>query len=251
MNRSRVVLSLFLAAGALGLSACNNAERLEAEKQARHARAAEAKAAERLASFKQLQSTGREDLALNLAEDIVKTFPGTSAAKEVAPILEELRTKVAADAEGRRLQGLWVYHSGEDAEAGGMVKSAYLYSANTLGEAEPGKDAPKARLVLRRHPQWGDDVYLLTDRGHYACGNPCTVSVQFDDAAPVVYPAKLPETGEPAMFVEDFVQFVTALPEASTIRFKVTLDDGSEHTPVFEVGGYDETTIGNPNRPAG
>ena len=52
------------------------------------------------------------------------------------------------------------------------------------------------------------------------------------------------------MFVEDFVPFVTALPEASKVSFNVTLDDGSTHTPVFEVGGYDETTIGNPNRPS-
>jgi hypothetical protein len=130
------------------------------------------------------------------------------------------------------------------------VRSAYLYSSNTLGEAEPGKDAPRARLVLRRHPQWGDDVYLLTDRGHFSCATPCSVSAQFDDAAGVTYPGKLPETGEPAMFVEDFKAIVEALPNARKISFKVTLDDGSTHEPVFEVGGYDETTIGNPSRPA-
>ena len=246
MKRSLFVLAI---GAALALSACNNAEKLEAEKQARHARAAEAKASERLVSLKQLRSSGREDLALNLAEDIVKTFPGTSAAKEVAPMLEEMRTKVASDAEYRRLAGLWVYHSGEDAEAGGMVRSAYIFSSNTLGEAEAGKEAPKARLVLRRHPQWGDDVYLLTDKGHFACGNPCTVSVQFDDAPATDYPGKLPETGEPAMFVEDFKTFVTALPGAQRVRFSITLDDGSTHTPEFEVSGYDETTIGSPLRP--
>ena len=43
---------------------------------------------------------------------------------------------------------------------------------------------------------------------------------------------------------------VEALPNARKISFKVTLDDGSTHEPVFEVGGYDETTIGNPSRPA-
>ncbi len=246
----RLSILALVCAAAMGLAGCNNAEKLEAERQARHARAAEAKATERLASFRQLQATGRDDLALNLAEDLVKSFPGTSAAKEVAPILEGLRTKVSADAEDRRLKGLWVYHSGHDAEAGGTVRSAYLYSSNTLGEAEPGKDAPRARLVLRRHPQWGDDVYLLTDRGHFSCATPCSVSAQLDDAAGVIYPGKLPETGEPAMFVEDFKAIVEALPNARKISFKVTLDDGSTHEPVFEVGGYDETTIGNPSRPA-
>jgi hypothetical protein len=246
MTRSLLVFAL---GAAFALAGCDNSAKLEAEKQARHARAAEAKASERLASLKQLRNSGREDLALNLAEDIVKSFPGTAAAKEVAPLLDEMRAKVSSDAEYRRLAALWVYHSGEDADAGGMVRSAYLYSSNTLGEAEPGKEAPKARLVLRRHPQWGDDVYLLTDKGKYACGNPCTVSAQFDDAPATDYPASLPQTGEPAMFVEDFRTFVTPLPNAQRVRFSVTLDDGSTHTPEFEVAGYDETTIGSPLRP--
>jgi hypothetical protein len=247
MNRTLLVAAL---TAAFTLAACSNAEQLEAEKRERHARAAEAKASERLASLRQLQATGRDDLALNLAEDLVKSFPGTSAAKEIAPTLDELRSKVSADADARRLAALWVYHSGEDADAGGMVRSAYLFSANTLGEAEAGQEAPKARLVLRRHPQWGDDVYLLTERGHFACADPCTVSVQFDDAAATTYPAKLPETGEPAMFVEDFKTFVLALPSAERVRFEVTLDDGSTHAPVFEVGGYNEETIGSPMRPS-
>ena len=178
----------------------------------------------------------------------------------VAAILEkdnavsDFRTLIGATdpakAEETRLKGLWAYHDGEDKHAGGRVRSAYLYSSNTLGPAEPGKEAPRARLVLRRHPQWGDDVYLLTDRGHFACPSPCTVTAQFDDAPPVTYPGKLPETGEPAMFVEDFVAIVSAIPGAKKVRFTVTLDDGSSHTPEFELGGYDATTIGTPLRPA-
>lgn len=233
----------------LALGACNNAEKIEAERQARHARAAEARASDRLASFRQLQAGPRQDLALNLAEDIVANFPGTNAAKEVAPLLEELRASVAAEGEWRRLAALWVYHSGEDAEAGGVVRSAYVFSRNTLGEAEAGREAPRARLVLRRHPQWGDDVYVLTERGHFACADPCTVSVQFDDAAATNYPGKLPETGEPAIFVEDFRGFVTALPSAELVRVQFALDDGSTHTAEFEVGGYVEDTIGSPLRP--
>jgi hypothetical protein len=246
MNRIPLAVLIF---AVLALGACNNAEKIEAEREARHARAAEAKANERLASLKQLQASERDDLALNLAEDLVKNFPGTSAAKEVAPLLEELRADVAAKGEARRLASLWVYHSGEDADAGGVVRSAYMFSRNTLGEAAPGQEAPRARLVLRRHPQWGDDVYLLTARGKFACPDPCTISVQFDDAAPTMYPGKLPETGEPAIFVEDFRTFVTALPSAELVRFQFSLDDGSTHTAEFEVGGYVEDTIGSPLRP--
>lgn len=241
---------ILLLAGLLGLAGCNNAERLEAEKRARHAAQAEVEATARLANLRQMQAIGRDDLALNFAEDIVQRFPGTKAAAEAGPLREQLRSSVAAKAEETRLKGLWAYHDSEDKDAGGRVRSAYLYSSNTLGPAEPGKEAPRARLVLRRHPQWGDDVYLLTDRGHFACPSPCTVTAQFDDAPPVTYPGKLPETGEPAMFVEDFVAIVSAIPGAKKVRFTVTLDDGSSHTPEFELGGYDATTIGTPLRPA-
>jgi hypothetical protein len=240
-----------LLAALLLLGACNNAEKLEAEKRARHAAQAEVQASERLANLKQMQAIGRDDLALNFADDLVQRFQGTKAAAEAAQLRDGLRAKVAANAEAQRLHGLWVYHDAQDAAAGGRVRSAYLYSSNTLGPAEPGKEAPRARLVLRRHPQWGDDVYLLTDRGHFACPSPCTVQAQFDDAAPVSYPGKLPETGEPAIFVEDFVAIVTAIPSAKKVRFTITLDDGSTHTPEFELGGYDATTIGSPLRPAG
>jgi hypothetical protein len=197
-----------------------------------------------------MQSIGRDDLALNFANDILLRFPDTRAAIETRPLADALRVKVDASKEDARLRELWAYHTTDDKDAGGTVRTAYVYSANTLGPPEAGKEAPKARLVLRRHPQWGDDVYLLSDRGHFQCGDPCTVSVQFDDAPATVYPAKLPETGEPAMFVEDFKTFVTALPNAARVRFDVVLRDGGAQTPEFEVGGYDETTIGSPHRPA-
>jgi hypothetical protein len=240
-------LKAFVPVLLLALAACgpSNEERLAAQR----AKRMQIEATKQMENLKQLQTMGRDDLALNLANDIVARYPGTEAATQAKAMIEPLTAKANAEREKRRLQGLWVYHNNEDAEAGGVVKSAYLYSANTLGEAEPGKEAPKARLVLRRHPQWGDDVYLLTDRGHFACGKPCTVSVQFDDKPAEIYPGKLPETGEPAMFVEDFVKFVSALPEAGKVRFEVTLDDGSKHTPEFEVAEYNEETIGSPLRP--
>lgn len=245
-----VFLKILLLAIALALGACNNAEKLEAEKAARLAAQAEGEAATRLANIKQMQSIGRADLALNFANDILQRFPNTQAAIEAKPLAESLRVTVEGEKEGKRLRELWAYHTTDDKDAGGTVRTAYVFSRNTLGPAEAGKPAPKARLVLRRHPQWGDDVYLLSDRGHFSCASPCTVSVQFDDAPASVYPAKLPETGEPAMFVEDFKSFVAALPNAKRVRFEVTLKDGGAQTPEFELGGYDPATIGSPHRPA-
>ena len=100
------------------------------------------------------------------------------------PQAAELRAKLDAEAETKRLKDAWAYHS--DATA----KSAYVYSTDK-----------QARLVLRRHQEWGDDVYLLDEgkRG-FSCGSTCTVTVQFDGGEATTYPASIPETGEPAIF---------------------------------------------------
>lgn len=234
----------------IAVAGCNAGPSEEEQRAAIRAARMESEAATRLANIPKMQSIGRDDLALNFANDILQRFPNTKAAVEAKPLAEALRVKVEVEREGKRLRELWAYHTTQDKDAGGTVRTAYLFSANTLGPAAPGSKEARARLVLRRHPQWGDDVYVLSDRGNFSCGNPCTVSVQFDDAPATTYPASLPETGEPAVFVEDFKAFVTALDTAKRVRIGVVLKDGGAQSPEFELGGYDATTIGSPHRPA-
>jgi len=219
---------VFPAAAALLLAACNpgpSQEEIAAQRAAR----AEADANQQWRHFDEARAAGRSELALNFAAYLERNHPGSAAWKNVQPQAAELRAKLDAEAETTRLREAWAYH----ADAG--VKSAYVWSRDK-----------QARLVLRRHPQWGDDVYLLTERGKFACGSPCTVSVQLADAAAQTYPASIPETGEPAIFVEDFRKFVPALPAATIVRVTAQLNDGSTVTPEFEVGGYSTATIGTP-----
>lgn len=210
------------------LAACNPGPSQE-EIAAQRAQRAEQDANLQLRHFQEAKEAGRTDLALNFADYILRNHPQSAAAKTVKPMADELRAKQTAEAETGRLRDAWAYH---DADG---VKTAYIYS----------KDR-QARLVLRRHPEWGDDVYLLTERGKFACGSPCTVSVQFDEGAAQSYPASIPETGEPAIFVEDFRKFVPALPDATLVRITATLADGTTVTPEFEVAEYSTATIGNP-----
>jgi hypothetical protein len=219
------ILPLALAAA---LAACNPGPSPE-EIAAQRAQRAEADANLQMQHFNEAKTAGRNELALNFADYLARNHPDSAAWKTVQPQAEALRGKLAAEAETKRLREAWAYH---DADG---VKTAYLYS----------KDK-QARLVLRRHPEWGDDVYLLTEHGKFACGSPCTVSVQFDDGAAQTYPASIPETGEPAIFVEDFKKFVPALPDATLVRITATLDDGSTVTPEFEVAEYSTATIGSP-----
>ena len=213
---------------ALLLAACNTGPSPE-EIAAQRAQKAEQDANLQLQHFNEAKDAGRNELAINFADYILRNHPQSAAAKTVKPAADELRAKLAAESETKRLREAWAYHDGEG------VKTAYVYS----------KDK-QARLVLRRHPEWGDDVYVLTETSKITCGTPCTVSVQFDDGPVVNYPGKIPDTGEPAIFVEDFRKFVPQLPDAKLVRIGIVLQDGAAVTPEFEVAEYNTATIGNP-----
>jgi hypothetical protein len=233
-----------LAALAL-LAGCgpSEAERQAQAQQKLQARM-EAEAQKQLGNYQQLKASGRADLALNVADHVLKTFPQTQAAAALKAEVEPLRAQMRAEREARRLKDLWVYHDGHDADADGRVRTAYLFAREPLAR-EPGKEPARARLVLRRHPQWGDDVYLLSEHGPFACASPCRLSVAFDEDGARTVPGKIPETGEHAIFVEDFAYFVQHLPDASTVRIETALANGTTHTLLFEVGGYESATIGS------
>ncbi len=235
-------LPMVLALASLAGCGPSEAER-QAEAQARMQARIEAEAQKQYANYQQLKASGRTDLALNIADHMIKTLPQAEATAKVRADVEPLRAQIAAEQEERRLKDLWVYHDGHDAEAGGRVRTAYIFATEPLAKV-PGKDPARARLVLRRHPQWGDDVYLLSEHGPFTCATPCRLSVTFDDGTARTVPGEIPETGEHAIFVKDFAYFVQHLPDASRVGIDATLANGGARTLVFEVGGYDPATIG-------
>ncbi len=241
-SKSWLIILILLLSTAL--TACDPVP-TEADKQAKMDARIEAEAEKQYVNFEQLLSAGRADLALNIADHVLKSYPKTSAAEKFRVKVEPLRAQIEAERETRRLDGLWVYHDDMDEEAGGQVRTAYIFSKAPLGPAVAGKQAPRARLVLRRHPQWGDDVYLLSERGPFTCGSPCQLQVQFDEGETRTVTGEIPETGEHAIFVKDFTYFVQNLPNASNVKFDVSLEDGGTQSVIFEVGGYEPSTIGN------
>lgn len=241
-HRAPLRLALLALLSACTLSACDTGPTPE-EKQAALAARAEAEAQAQLKNFNDAMSGRRPDMALNFAEYILRTYPQTQVAAQIRPQAEQLRAQVEGARETKRLADLWVYHSVDEKEAGGTVRTAYIYSRNAIGAELDGSET-RARLVLRRHPQWGDDVYLLADGG-FVCKGKCSVPVSIDGAASKA-PAYLPETGEPAIFVENFKTFVAALPEAKTVTMDVVLQKGGAKTLEFEVGEYNPATIGEP-----
>lgn len=216
----------------MSLVACSSSQQnVPSAQDAAKAQAAAnaAKANEQLEMYEKLRSAGNLELAASIGEQIVQKYPGSEAATQVQKTLAEAQA-VAKDAGAkRRLAALWLYQSG-------MMEGGAQNTA-TIKPSVPSSGAG-VQLILRRHADWGQSVYLYGTAPGFSCANPCTVAVRFDDAAQRLR-ASLPPTGEPAMFIEDDAIFLQKMQKAKTVTFEATPKGKSPITLKFEVAGFD------------
>jgi hypothetical protein len=124
---------------------------------------------------------------------------------------------------------LWLYQSG-------MMEGGAQNTATIAPSVPAGNPV---RLILRRHADWGQSVYLFGTPPGFTCAKDCRVSVTFDDAAPQNLRASLPPTGEPAMFIEDDAIFLAKMAKARTVAIQATPKGKPAYTLKFDVGGFD------------
>ena len=198
--------------------------------------AARSQAAKSLDMYHQLLQSNSYELAGPIGQEIVAKYPGTPEAREVKETLADTIAKAEAITTRRRLERLWIYQSGK--ESGGDQTTASIYNSQPV--------ADRIRLILRRHSQWGQSVYLFDSGKGFECGRNCTITARFDDAAPEKLKAHLPETGEPAIFISDDRAFITKMAKAEKISFDVTPKGRTPETLVYEVGGYTADKFGTP-----
>lgn len=183
-----------------------------------------------LQTYQQALQQKNDELAAQIGEAIVQQFPASDAATQVKQTLPDVEQRAKASADKRRLAALWSYQVGP--MEGGTQSTASLYSTRPSGDRA-------IRLVLRRHTQWGQSVFLFGIGHGFACKGNCTVPAQFDDKSHPLR-AFLPTTGsEPAIFIRDDKPFIEAMEKAKRITMTVTTRDGDKQEVLFEVGGFD------------
>lgn len=229
--RILVVLGLLLS-----LLACSGQSKTEQANRERYERFA----AQQLSQYRATLAMGREDLALNFAEDLLNRFPGSAAAKEVEAEIGALRGKAQAQQDKQRLEGLWTYHAVPHESGEGTVYTAFLYSEGASGNSPAAEDEPRLRMVIRRHPEWGESVYLLSDAGAYACGEPCPMRIAFDEGEWIDASGTPADSGSaPALFIErDFSSLLGDFRSTRRFRVEIPLADGSREFG-FEIDGLD------------
>ena len=223
------------------LAACSKTPAPPAQDPAAVAKAErDAKAAKDASLYEQMRASGSTDIAANLGDEILKTYPGTAAAAQVRKTIGEVHDRAAHQIESTRLSRLWAYNNVP--EAGGTQFSAAIPSKEAL------RDNARIRLVLRQHPKWGQSVYLLLDNATFDCSKGCaTLRVSFDGAPTQRMKATIPPTGEPALFIDDNVGFIARLEKSKTVAIDVAIKGVGAKNEVFEVGGYDASKM--PNKP--
>ncbi len=180
------------------------------------------------------EAAGQPEAALIYAREIVRKYPGSDAATRVGEQIPALQAAADADRERKRLAGLWTYHA--VAAGDGTQLTAYIF-----GDAAAEPDAPALRLVLRLHPEWGRNSYLLVgDGAEFTCTGACRLELSFDDGpARPVEASRAEDADPPAVFIEDDRMMFEQVERVRLLRIAVPLVDGRTIDYRFELGGYD------------
>lgn len=220
---------LILACVAL-LAACSQQAGNSASSAAQPAAQADSAAARNLDTYRQLLRIHNDEMAVTIGKSIVKQYPDSDAAKEVQKTLPEIERRYTEASEKSRLDRLWLYQVSP--MAGGTQSTAAIDSSKPAGN-------DSIKLILRRHTEWGLNVFLYGSKPGFVCKGNCTINAEID-GKPTRIKAYAPQGGEPALMIREDKGFIKTLEKAGKISMDVTLvETDKKETLVFETAGFD------------
>lgn len=187
---------------------------------------------EDLKLYQDLRAKGSYELAAPIGEGVIARAPDSPAAAEIRKTLADSQAKAKHINNTRRVQNLWLYQSGE--ESGGRQNTATLYPSR------PADAHQRIKLILRRHSNWGQSAYLYDgDNQGFVCKGTCRLPLKVDgkDAKPLK--ASLPDTKDPAMFIDNDKRLLKLLESARTLDITVDVKGTGKRSLYFEVSGFD------------
>ncbi len=220
----------FLVPALLMLAACSPSSQPDAN-EAQQA-TENPRAQQDLALYEKLRERDQFELAAPIGEGVLQRAPNSAAAAEIRKTLPDTQTKANEINEKNRLAQLWLYQSGE--QSGGQQNTA------TLHPSRPASDHDRIRLILRRHSDWGQSSYLYDrkDLG-FVCKGQCELALKVDGEPAKPLKASLPDTKDPAMFIDNDKRLLKLLETAIDLEITVNVKGEGERTLFFEAGGFD------------
>jgi hypothetical protein len=211
-------------------SACSQQQDPQAAQPQAAASDANAEAAKKLEIYQQLLKLHNDGPAVQIGHEIVDRYPDSPAAAEVKKTLEPMEQAYKETTEKNRLAALWLYQVSP--MQGGTQSTATIQSSRPTGEEQ-------VRLILRRHTDWGQSVFLYAVAGKgFVCKGDCSLKATFDGKARVIK-AFRPPTGEPALLFRDDKAFLKDLEKTKRLTIDVVTVSRGETTLTFETAGFD------------
>ena len=173
-------------------------------------------------------------LRANYARSIVADFPDAPEAQTAKNLLPMLTAQV----EEERTNGAWSYSNREDGMSGKHIGQARLESTNTISLDFPYQGAQRGSLILRRHPQWGNNLIVTIEEGQILCSSyDCRVVVRLDDGQPVTYSGTEPaDNSSETVFLP--YSIVKKLQAAKRVRVQLNVHDNGAQVLEFNVKGF-------------
>jgi hypothetical protein len=172
-----------------------------------------------------------------VANKLIKNFPDSKEGQRAASELKSLRKAVAYEQMGRQ----WSYDASSEGMSGKSVRTAWVYSSNTINLGFPYQGEQHAKLLLRRHPRWGNDVMLLIEQGQVLCHSygDCYVAVRFDDEKLRRYEGNPPsDNSSESIFIPAFGTFMKKLPGAKKLKIEIQIYQAGNQVFEFDVSGF-------------
>jgi len=133
----------------------------------------------------------------------------------------------------------WVYEHYEDEMGRGTVKTAKTKSTNTIEFSYPYQYPQRTTLVLRAHPEEGNTVYVLIERGQFLCSmEGCTVAVRFDDDDIQTFSA-LPaaDMSSNVIFINEYATFLEHIRQAKRVAIEAAFFQEGKRVMIFNTAG--------------
>jgi hypothetical protein len=131
-------------------------------------------------------------------------------------------------------QSSWIYKTEEDPMGRGVIHLATVQSKNSVNFGFPYSGEQHAILGVRRHPKYGNEIYLQIERGQFLIGfDGKNFSIRFDEKPVMKFWAVGPDDNSTTIaFMKSYDRFVRELKTAKTVRIEAPFYQ--EGTRVFE-----------------
>lgn len=133
----------------------------------------------------------------------------------------------------------WKYSEELDQMTSKATKHATLASTNSLSLGFPYRGENYGVLQIRQHPKYGLDVIVSVQKGQVLCRSydGCSVSVRFDDQAPVVFSGVGPaDHGSTSVFLRPELRFISLAKKAKRVLVQLSFYQSGEQVLSFETG---------------